>query len=611
MRQMRRAVALLLTMGIAILVAAGAGLIPNLESGGISVAEAQTSSGDQTLSGVLNVRWVDPKPESDVEPGVEYVLTDDQGQKTKLDLDEEISEPAGGALALDRKRVRVEGRGIPDDQVDVQSIEPAQNARAEAQRTVTGSKPTVTILCRFSDSTGITPHAKSWFETLMGGTNPGLDNYFREISYGSMNLAGSSVSGWHNMTHPKSYYQVSGGYDEDLMAQDCTDAANASVYFPSYTNINLLFNDNPDSYALGGSNTLSLDGQTKTYGMTWMPRFAYEPGSGVNGTGQVWLAHEMGHAFGLPHSSGPYSDPYDSDWDPMSDGSICSPPHAQYGCVGVYTISYHMDELLGWIPASRKYTATSSPDQNITLERLGNPNSTSDYLMAKIPIAGSSTKFYTVEARRSTGYDAQIPGEAIVIHKVDTSLGANRPARVVDATNNGDPNDAGSMWLPGETFTDSANGISVEVTGETTSGYQVTINPSGGGGDTEPPTVASGVPLPEKTGISRKANVKATFSEVMDTTTLTKYNVTLYKDGSSTPVSSKVTPSTDGMSVTLNPYGGTTKQLARNAWYQVVIWKDPTGVKDADDKLPLVGGGSYRESAAGDYVYWWFKTKSG
>ena len=73
--------------------------------------------------------------------------------------------------------------------------------------------------------------------------------------------------------------------------------------------------------------------------MIWMPRFAYERGYG---TGQVWLAHEMGHSFGLPHSSGPYRETYDSDWDPMSDGSVCSPSHVLYGCVGVFTNSYHM-----------------------------------------------------------------------------------------------------------------------------------------------------------------------------------------------------------------------------------------------------------------------------
>jgi hypothetical protein len=52
------------------------------------------------------------------------------------------------------------------------------------------------------------------------------------------------------------------------------------VFFPNYTNINLMFNGDPGLYALGGTNTLTLDGQTSTYGMIWIPRFAYELGNG-------------------------------------------------------------------------------------------------------------------------------------------------------------------------------------------------------------------------------------------------------------------------------------------------------------------------------------------
>ncbi len=64
-----------------------------------------------------------------------------------------------------------------------------------------------------------------------------------------------------------------------------------------------------------------------------------------------------------------------------------------------------------------------------------------------------------------------------MIHKVDTAL-SSRPARVVDPDNNGNANDAGAMWLPGESFTDATNGVTVEVTGTTTSGYSVNISVS-------------------------------------------------------------------------------------------------------------------------------------
>ena len=91
--------------------------------------------------------------------------------------------------------------------------------------------------------------------------------------------------------------------------------------------------------------------------------------------------------------------------------------------------------------------------RTITLEQLAQPGS-EGYLMAEIPIGDSDTDFYTVETRLFVGYDDEIPDEAVVIHKVDTTL-ADRLAQVVDIDNNGDPNDAGAMWTPGEIFTDS------------------------------------------------------------------------------------------------------------------------------------------------------------
>ena len=69
------------------------------------------------------------------------------------------------------------------------------------------------------------------------------------------------------------------------------------------------------------------------------------------------LAHEMGHGFGFPHSSGPYSTPYDSNWDPMSNAHN-SKIITAYGPRPVHTITHHKD-LAEWIPLARKFTATN------------------------------------------------------------------------------------------------------------------------------------------------------------------------------------------------------------------------------------------------------------
>jgi Bacterial Ig-like domain len=222
--------------------------------------------------------------------------------------------------------------------------------------------------------------------------------------------------------------------------------------------------------------------------------------------------------------------------------------------------------------------------------------------MAKIPIPGSTTRFYTVETRRFTGYDGQVPGEAVVIHKVDTTL-SDRNARVVDPDGNGDPNDAGAMWLLGETFTDPANGIEVSVTRETESGYGVVINPSDGG-DATAPHVQSSTPSPEQTRVGLRPTVTATFDEEMDTDTLTGPNVQLYRSGASSPVGATVTPGLDGRSVTLKP----SNRLKAGKRYYVRLRNDSQGIKDLDGN-PLSGGGDYLTHPDG-YVYWWFKTRA-
>jgi hypothetical protein len=142
------------------------------------------------------------------------------------------------------------------------------------------------------------------------------------------------------------------------------------------------------------------------------------------------------------------------------------------GPTPVHTITYHKDLAL-WIPPAAKFTATPG-SQTITLERLAFPTSGGTYLMAKIPIQGSATNYYTVEARRLIGYDLGIPNNAIVIHNVLTTR-SDRDAQVVDADGNGNPNDAGAMWTPGETFTDAANRISVTVNNVDPTGTAFTV----------------------------------------------------------------------------------------------------------------------------------------
>jgi M6 family metalloprotease-like protein len=524
---MGRPTILLLTLVGALLFACTGVVLAQQERPTPEKAQTPATKGSQpeVVKGSFHVQWGDPpRRDPSSEAKTEYVLVDEEGKERKLRLDERDAEAVGGPRAFNGKRVEVKGTRVSDrpEHIDVETIdferpedaakaksrveagEPADAQALEVSAAAT-SKPWVTIGCKFKDSTH-TLKERSYYDSVLNSTDPdtkpNIDHYWQEVSFGNINLDGSQVGGpagqdgfWYTLPQPLSAYMSGTSPDLTKIATDCTAAADTDVNFRHFMGINLVLSDDIGCCAWGGSRKFSYDGdgQPTNYAVTWLPqRFA---------SGHDWITHEMGHGFGLPHSSGPYSATYDSDWDVMSgsgecdeakpngvtalDGVTIIEPHPTYKCISVDTISYHAD-LLNWL-TNRKYEVNTTGTYNgINIERLDQPklDDPDDYVMAKIPIKGSKTQFYTVEARRLQGTDpydgdlnGRIPGDAIVIHKVDTTLG-DRNAKVVDSTRQGsNPNDAGAIWIPGETFTDKTNGITVKVVREndTKTGYIVDI----------------------------------------------------------------------------------------------------------------------------------------
>jgi hypothetical protein len=102
--------------------------------------------------------------------------------------------------------------------------------------------------------------------------------------------------------------------------------------------------------------------------------------------------------------------------------------------------------------------------------------------------------------------------------------------------------------------------------------------------ETTPPTVTSTLPANGATGVSRTANITATFSEVVAVATVTAANFEL-RDPSGTPVApTSLTLSTNGRTVTLNPE----PRLAPLTTYTLVIKGGASGVTDLAGN-PLAG----------------------
>jgi hypothetical protein len=235
-----------------------------------------------------------------------------------------------------------------------------------------------------------------------------------------------------------------------------------------------MLNGELDCCAYGGGTTLNRDGQTRGYRATWLPPWAQNHST---------VAHEMGHGFGLPHSSGPASDPpsglqiYVSAWDVMSRSwGMCRNPDDDFGCIAPGTIGYHLDRV-EWIPTSQRETVIIGDDKTFTLEQIHLPQSSANKLYARVLIGNSNQRFYSIETRRFDGYDENVPGPAVVIHDVDTQRQGNGGhALVVDSDDdNVDVNDEGAMWLPGETFVDAENDISIEVVSAGATSFTVRV----------------------------------------------------------------------------------------------------------------------------------------
>lgn len=339
------------------------------------------------------------------------------------------------------------------------------------QEPVTGSRPWVAVLCYAADPGDPPPPEREYYDQMLAGSDVSLASFWEEVSNGQLNLDGSVVHGWYTLPRPRSFYDTlpTHGlppFNVQRAEWDCLSSADPDIHYPDFDGIMVVLHVEGWTHATGARYVLELDAQRKRYGRVL-----------ITGRNFQTFAHELGHGFGLHHSHRSAGS-YGSRWDVMSGFGVCdetTPRHPQFGCIPVHTIA-HSKEMAGWLAPERIRVAGAGQSATFTLGFLDLPAQGDDDHMARVPV--NHDYYYTVEARRQAGLDANVPGKAVIIHRVETGLGLNDfvffvPRLVVP---DGQSGFAAEMWLPGETFLDPDYGIAITVDEELATGYRVTID---------------------------------------------------------------------------------------------------------------------------------------
>jgi M6 family metalloprotease-like protein len=430
----------------------------------------------EVLTGRLELLWGDPRqPASGDAEQFSVTLVTDDGSRLALDP-AQARRAAGDLYALANRRVGVSMSGElkAGALYDVEAIVPAEASTKGAGK-ILGTTTWVTLMCKFADIAD-EQKPQSFFQSQYANTPGLLDHYWREVSYGKIDLTGSAAHGWFVLPQPRSYYVTGSGQGGANLGQlftDCTAAADAVVNFAAnggVQGINMMFNGDLDGYAWGGGRCVTLDGVNKCWSTTWNPPWAFN--------NLAPLAHEMGHGYGLPHAnnSDGDGDPYDNPWDVMSDAWNNATSLSGYGTLPKHINAYHRSRL-GWVDAARRLNITAGGvHARVPLDRASLAGSSNPQVIVVNVPGDPATRYYTIEARRRVGnYEGNLAGDAVIIHQVDTTRGT--PAWSMDAAvpPANRANNEGSMFKPGEIWTAPGNAFRVKVHAANAAGFVVSV----------------------------------------------------------------------------------------------------------------------------------------
>jgi hypothetical protein len=153
-------------------------------------------------------------------------------------------------------------------------------------------------------------------------------------------------------------------------------------------------------------------------------------------------------------------------------------------------------DVLGWMSGTRKRTINAgSARTTLTLDR-ASLVSTNNAQLLKLQFPDQPGRYYTVEVRKRSEFnEAYLPGDAVIIHEVDTSRREPSWSLDADAPPANISSNEGSMFKPGESWLSPDKMFRLTVDAETVEGFVVTVSRGRiTGGPSQPVEAASSAP---------------------------------------------------------------------------------------------------------------------
>jgi M6 family metalloprotease-like protein len=326
--------------------------------------------------------------------------------------------------------------------------------------TSTGDVRALTLLVDFPDARAPYSARQRYAEFF-----PAVQEWYARSSYGRLRYRSTPVLRYLRMPRPFASYHIERGYGwrtHTAMMQDMLSVADKDIDFRGYDLVNVLVTPNAGPSA-----------DEAVLSVTWTGASAVvsDEGAGLDRVSLIYghdqsgsrvLGHENGHVFGLAdlYATDDFqrTDTLAGQWDNMS---------LDWGLQG---------DLLAW----HKWRLGWLDDAQVAC--LMAPGERRTYVLVPVELPGGRkavvvpygrNRAYVIEARATRANDAQACSEGVLVYEVRTDVGSgDGPVTIRDAHPRTSACDFSSVsfnslndapFRPGETFTDPAVGLRVEV----------------------------------------------------------------------------------------------------------------------------------------------------